>query len=159
MRFLWRDYDPDTMAFVETWLDDAAVAMTGMEEGWRADFLYWSTAGGMTPGRDYWGKIVCEGETPFAAVSFCRGEAAFHIMELLVRPSLRGRGYGTALLRELLREGETILGRQIQQATAVVFPGNRPSIRAFEKAGFHLDRAHEDKDALHYRYGPKKSAI
>ena len=59
----------------------------------------------MNIGIDYWCKVVYEGETPFAIIAFCLHEGNLHIMELLVRPEMRGRGYGTMLLRELLSNG------------------------------------------------------
>ena len=31
MNFVWRDYNPETMGYVENWLDEHAVRMTGMD--------------------------------------------------------------------------------------------------------------------------------
>ncbi len=73
-------------------------------------------------------------------------------MGLLVKPEMRGNGLGTALLRELLSDGEMIIGHQIERATAVIFPNNIASQKAFEKAGFVFDHLHEDGDAWYYRY-------
>lgn len=33
MSFIWHDYNPETMSYVENWLDESAVAFTGMNDG------------------------------------------------------------------------------------------------------------------------------
>ena len=33
MEYIWRDYDPETMGYVESWLDEAAVRSTGLDDG------------------------------------------------------------------------------------------------------------------------------
>lgn len=40
MDFVWRDYQPDAMAYVEQWLDASAVGATGLEEGFRNFYEY-----------------------------------------------------------------------------------------------------------------------
>ena len=113
MRFDWKDYGVDTMPFVEDWLDDYAVRMTGMDDGWRSFHEYWITEGGMTPGKDYWCKVVYDQATPFAVVAFSLYEGNYHVMELLVKPEKRGKGFGTALLRDLLSNGETLTEKRL----------------------------------------------
>ena len=154
MRFVWKDYFPDTMPWVEEWLDDHAVRMTGMDDGFRTFHEYWINDGEMALGTNYWCKIVCDGNTPFAVIALSLHMGNFHIMELLVKPQMRGNGLGTALLRELLSEGERIIDQRIEKSTAVIFPNNPASQKAFEKAGFVLDYANDNGDALHYDYAP-----
>ena len=98
----WKDYAADTMPFVEDWLDDYAVRMTGMDDGWKSFHEYWITEGGMTPGKDYWCKVVYEGEKPVAIIAFSLYEGTYTVMELVVKTELRGHGIGTSLLRELI---------------------------------------------------------
>ena len=150
MRFIWKDYDPLSMPFIEKWLDENAVRMTGMGGGWRAFHEYWITEGGMTPGVDYWCKVVYEGEKPVAIIAFSLYEGTYTVMELLVKPELRGHGIGTSLLRELISRGNLIFGNRIKKAAAVIFPTNTASQKAFEKAGFVFERVHEDGDAWYY---------
>ncbi len=150
MRFDWKDYGADTMTFVEDWLDDYAVRMTGMDDGWRAFHEYWITEGGMTPGKDYWCKVVYDQAAPFAVIAFSLHEGNYHVMELLVKPGMRNNGLGSALLRDLLSDGETIIGQRIDKATAVIFPNNPASQKAFERAGFVFDHADDDGDAWYY---------
>ena len=150
LRFIWKDYDPLSMPFIEKWLDENAVRMTGMGGGWRAFHEYWITEGGMTPGVDYWCKVVYEGEKPVAIIAFSLYEGTYTVMELLVKPELRGHGIGTSLLRELISRGNLIFGNRIKKAAAVIFPTNTASQKAFEKAGFVFERVHEDGDAWYY---------
>lgn len=142
------------MPFVENWLDEHAVRMAGMDDGFRAFHEYWINDGEMTLGKDYWCKVVYKGKTPFAVIALSLYEGNFNIMEFLVMPEMRGKGLGTALLRELLSDGEMIIGHQIERATAVIFPNNIASQKAFEKVGFVFDHANDDKDAWYYCYTP-----
>ena len=144
MSFIWKDYDPLSMPFIEKWLDENAVRMTGMDGGWRAFHEYWITEGGMTPGKDYWCKVVYDEATPFAVIAFSLYEGNYHVMELLVKPEMRGKGFGTALLYDLLSDGEMIIGHRIERATAVIFPNNPASQKAFERAGFVFDHVNDD---------------
>ena len=137
------------------WLDDEAVAMTGLDEGWRAFHEYWITDGGMRPGEDYWCMLVCEDDTPMAVIALSLHEGCFHIMELLVKPDQRGRGLGTALLGVLLSKSEMIIGQTIEKASALIFLKNDASKKAFEKAGFIVEHIHEDGNAwnAHFNRG------
>lgn len=152
MSFIWKDYDPLSMPFIEKWLDENAVRMTGIDGGWRAFHEYWITEGGMTPGVDYWCKVVYEGEKPVAIIAFSLYEGTYTVMELLVKPELRGRGIGTSLLRELISRGNLIFGNRIKKAAAVIFPINTASQKAFEYAGFVFDHAADEEDAWYYEY-------
>lgn len=156
MDLVWRDYDPETMGFIEEWLDDAAVKFTGLDEGFRAFYEYWSNEDGYIPGRNFWCKVVSEEAEPFAAIALCEHEGKAIIMEFFVAPEKRGLGLGTKLLKELL-DGESVIGFAIEKSEAVIFPSNTASQKAFEKAGFRYHRTHEDGDALYYVYenGPE----
>ena len=36
LEFVWCDYDPITMGYIEKWLDESAVKSTGLDEGFRS---------------------------------------------------------------------------------------------------------------------------
>jgi predicted nucleotidyltransferase len=110
----------------------------------------------MTPGKDYRCKVVYDGITPFAVIALSGSEGVFHIMELLVKPGMRNKGLGTALLHELLSDGESIIGSRIGRSGAVIFPCNTASQKAFEKAGFVFDHSNDDGDAWYYCYTPDR---
>ena len=146
MRFTWLDYEPETMDFVENWLDESAVRTTGLDEGFRAFYEYWAGEEGFTVGKSFWCKVVCRQDDPVAVIAFCRYEDNTDVMELVVKPEDRGRGTGTELLKEFLERFA------VRKSKAVIFPGNIASQKAFENAGFYHHHSHEDGTALYFVY-------
>ena len=139
------------MAFVENWLDAAAVRSTGLEDGFRDFYEYWAAEVGYRVGENYWCKVVYETGLPVGVIAFTLYEGKMTIMEILVAPEKRGQGKGSQILKELHSCPE-ILGFSIQHSEAVIFPGNRASQRTFEKAGFYHHHTYEDGSALIYVY-------
>lgn len=150
MKFGWYDYNPETMEYVETWLDEHAIRMTGIDDGFRDNYEYWANEGENIVGENYWCKVVFENEKPFAVIQFGFHEDTFTIMETFVAPEKRNQGKGSELLKELLTNGKSIIGREISRVDAVIFPSNKASQKAFEKAGFKYLRTNEDGDAMDY---------
>lgn len=153
MNFTWKDYDPETMQYVEKWLDRKAVKLTGMDDGFRSNYEYWLNEEGNVAGENYWCKIVFEDDKPFAVILFSLYEGVIYVMEVLVAPKMRGKGKGTKVIKELLENGKDIIGFNIQKAEATIFPSNKASQKAFSKAGFKYKSTHEDGDAMTYVYG------
>lgn len=150
MKFDWYDYNPVTMEYVENWLDEHAVRMTGIEDGFRDNYEYWANESYNIVGKNYWCKVVSENGMPFAVIQFGLHEEIFTIMEIFIDPEKRNQGKGTELLKELLLNGKQIIGVEIQRAEAVIFPSNKASQKTFEKAGFRHLHTHEDGDAVDY---------
>ncbi len=153
MDYTWKDYNPETMEYIEKWLDRKAVKMTGMDEGWRDFYEYWANEDGYIISENYWSKVVFEDEKPFAVIALSLYEGVTYIMEVLVAPKMRGKGKGSKMLKELLENGKDIIGFNIQKAEATIFPSNEASQKAFSKAGFKYKSTHEDGDAMTYVYG------
>ena len=143
MEFTWVDYRAEDAALVDSWLDDAAVAMTGIADGWDS---YWravlADAANFPGCRDFC-KLVYHGGEAVAAIVFgvFRGRAV--VSELVVAPHLRGHDLGTAILRELVANLRQLLGTDVTRVTAVAFSENVASQRAFLKAGFSLESVDE----------------
>lgn len=152
MDFVWYDYNPDTMGYIEKWLDKHAIRMTGMDDGFRDFYEYWANEDGFIVSENFWCKVVSENKNPFAVIAFGLHEGTLHIMETLVAPKNRGQGKGSALLKELIENGKKIIGFDIYKAEAVIYPSNKASQKAFEKAGFKYHSIHEDGDAMNYFY-------
>jgi len=151
MDFIWRDYDPQTMDYIENWLDEDAVKSTGLDKGFRDFYEYWAREDGYVVGENYWSKVIFEKDFPFAVIALGLYEGKVTIMEVVVAPEKRRQGRGGKLLKELL-ECEEILGFTIQKADAVIFPDNTASRSAFEKAGFIRRHTYEDGSAMRYIY-------
>ena len=151
MEYIWRDYDPETMGYVENWLDEAAVKSTGLDDGFRDFYEYWAKEDGFATGENYWCKVVFEKEQPFAVIALALYEGKVTVMELVIAPEKRGQGRGTKLLQALLAN-EEILGFVICDSEAVIYLSNIASQKAFEKAGFRYHHTHADGDALIFVY-------
>ena len=152
MIFTWIDYIPETMGYVENWLDEYAVRMTGMDDGFRQEYEYWANEDYNTVGENYWCKVVFENGVPFAVIEFGLYEGVVTIMETFVAPEQRGQGKGSKVIKELLENSKTIIGIDIEKAEAIIFPSNIASKNAFENAGFKYHHTHEDGDAMSYVY-------
>ena len=151
MHFVWRDYDPQMMGYIETWLDRDAVKSTGLDEGFRDFYEYWANEEGFTAGENFWCKVVCEQDDPVAVIAFCRHEAKINVMEIVVKPEKRGQGIGTKLLKELL-DSQEITGHAIHQSETVIFPDNLASQKAFENAGYCYHHTPPDGGSMLYMY-------
>ncbi len=156
MKFKWVDYIIEYSRVVDSWIDPEAKRFTGCDDGWDDFFDYWSNYEHNKIGENFWGKVVFEGSTPFAVIALGMiDDKEFVISEYIVDPQKRGKGYGTAALRELITNSAEIIGKDIRTAEAVIYPNNIASQKAFEKAGFCYSSMHPDGDAANYTY--KKS--
>ena len=145
MKFVWCDYDPKTMGFVEEWLDESAIKSTGLDEGFRAFYEYWADEDGFVVGENFWCKVVFENDKPFAVIALCQHECKIIMMEIVVEPEKRGQGKGSKLLKELL-VSEEIIGTAIHKCEAVIYRNNMASQKAFENAGFKYHHTQKDGD-------------
>ena len=161
MNYDWYDYNPDTMLFVENWLDESAKKSTGLDDGFHAFYEYWVNEDGFVIGKNFWCKVVFENGEPFGVIAFCRHNHKTIIMEVLIAPDKRGQGKGSALIKELLNHKE-IIGFVIQKGETVIYPDNIVSQKAFERAGFIYQNNCKDEngDSMRYIYESKSlSAI
>lgn len=143
MKFIWMDYTAEYAALVDSWLDEQAVAMTGLDLGWD---WYWQAVVADSvnyPGCKDFCKIICKDGLPFAAAVFGCYQGVATISEIVVRPEHRSKGLGTQVIGELVAYADMFLGEAVERFQAVIFPDNIPSQKAFQKAGFVLDDTHE----------------
>ncbi len=152
MNFTWQDYEPDTMQYVEDWLDEYAVRMTGIDDSFRENYEYWANDDCNTVGENFWCKVASENEKPFAVIELGLHEGIVTIMEVFVSPEKRWQGIGSKMIIELLMNARSIVGVDINRAEAIIYPSNTASQKAFEKAGFIYHHTHEDGDAMTYVY-------
>ena len=152
MNFEWIDYQTELSGMIDSWLDDTAVKMTGIDEGFDKYLQYSLEDSENFPGCREYCKIVSENGVSFAVVKYGFYQGEVTVAEIIVAPEKRGMGKGTKAICDLVQNNELLVGESIKKFTAVIFPGNAASQRAFEKAGFSFDYAHEDGDALYYSY-------
>ena len=71
MNYVWRDYDPKSMRYIESWLDERAIRSTGLYEGFYRFYEYWASEEDFVVGENFWCKVVFENDQPFAVIAFC----------------------------------------------------------------------------------------
>lgn len=153
MVFEWKNYSCDFSGIADTFLDQEAIKNTGCDEGFNKYYDYWLSDKETILNQNYWCKVVFNDCLPISVISVGKSrENEFTISEFIVSPNLRGKGYGTKILQELLKCSNEILGQEIKIAKAVIFQNNIASQKAFEKAGFIYTGTHLDGDALYYEY-------
>ncbi len=152
MKFAWEDYSVTYKDVVETWLDEEAKRFTGCDDGFEEFYTYWVNEADTKPGENFWAKIILKDKFPVGVLVLGLWENVFTVQEYIISPGNRGKGIGSAALAELLKESREILGKEIFEACAVIYPSNIPSQKAFEKAGFVFESEHPDGDAWNYRY-------
>lgn len=151
MHYVWLDYNPQTMRYIEDWLDTDAVRSTGLDDGFLPFYDYWSNEDGFVLGKNFWCKVIFEHDTPLAVIAFCHHEHKLIIMEIVVAPAKRNHGIGTSVLKELF-ENNGIIASSFIQCEAIIYPSNIASRKAFEHAGFEYVRTHEDGSSMLYAY-------
>lgn len=152
MTFNWTDYKTEHAALVDSWFDDTAVRMTGIEDGFDKEWRATLDEAKNFPGCRDFCKIVSENGVPFAVVKYGFYQNNVTVSVIIVDPVQRGKGRGSAALRELVINPNTLVGEKVDKFEAVIFPSNVASQKAFEKAGFAFDCAHEDGDVLYYSF-------
>ncbi len=152
MRFKWIDYSEEYDDIVESWLDEEAVRLTGIDDGFREYFKYWISDSDTKYGENFWVKVIFENEKPIGVLAIGLWEGEFTIAEIIISPYWRRKGIGSSAISEWIECSSSIIGVSCQKANAVIFPNNIASQKAFEKAGFKFVSAHPDGDAWYYEY-------
>ena len=152
MKYEWIDYTSAYKELVDSWMDEDAMRFTGCDEGFDAYYHDCLNDPDTKLGENYWAKMIVADTDPVGIIAIGLWENVFTISEFIVRPGRRGEGVGLAALAELLAQSKNIIGIEMKEANAVIFPNNIASQKAFEKAGFGFHSAHPDGDAWYYRY-------
>ena len=93
-------------------------------------------------------SVYLEGKLmAYIAAEILNGSAAIC---LVVNPENHGKGIGSAVLIEMLRQSTALFGK-INSISAGIFPENKRSIRCFEKAGFQKTcKGNDGEDIYEY---------
>lgn len=150
--FQWLTYDQTLSLLVNSWLDEDAVAFTGIEDGWDNYWLAVKEDSVNFPGCKDYCRVVFDGSVSFAAICFGVFQHTMTISEVVVAPGFRGMGLGTRLLSELIHMTKSGNFGEVSQITAVIFPQNFGSQKAFQRAGFSQAGYTEDGIDLIYTY-------
>ena len=136
MIFEWIDYISEYAPLIDSWLDDAVIEMTGIDEGWDnyrnavlIDALNY-------PGCIDYCKISFQEGKPIAVVAFGYYRGDVTISEIIISPEMRSKGYGSKILKELILLSRIWFPDPISHFSAIVFAQNIASQKAFQNAGF-----------------------
>jgi len=149
MPFKTSPYSPEKHAdLIASWMDEEAIYQTGIEN-WDDDVQYWQKESPET-----FHAVIISISEPVAAVYYFAEPENMHIGAVILAPAKRGQGIGTAILKYLL-----FIHTPSEKATAVIFPNNVFSKKAFYKAGFVNTSTHPDGDAEYYAFNKPKVTI
>ncbi len=152
MKYHWIDYTSSYKNMVDSWIDKDAKRFTGCDEGFDEYYQCMSNESETKLGENFWAKIIIVDTDPVGIIAIGLWDGVFTISEFIIRPDKRGNGIGSSVLAELLAQSKKIIGIEIKDANAVIFPNNVASQKAFEKVGFVFHSEHPDGDARYYRY-------
>ena len=111
----------------------------------------------------FWCKTISSGGVLTGAVYIIEwneeNQEGFTIGEVLLRPDARGKGLGTAMIKELLDHSPEIIGKRMDSTDAVVFASNASSIRMFEKAGFTMKIREDDPTIVDVEFTHSKKRM
>ena len=136
MIFDWMDYTAEHAVLIDSWMDYSAIDMTGIDEGWDS---YWNAVlldAVNFPGCVDCCKLVLKEGKPVGVVSFGYYRGDVTISEIIVDPEIRGMGYGSEILTELIQLSRIWFQGPISRFSAIVFARNIASQKAFQNAGF-----------------------
>ncbi|MDR2091525.1 MAG: GNAT family N-acetyltransferase [Clostridiales bacterium] len=137
MRFVWEDYDFERHAFVDLW-ESADIKRFATKRKWSDEWKYYSDSDEYNAGRDVFCKIVKDGDAVLAAlIVFCDPKYPLSINPIVVNPKYCGRGYGFAVLKELVENADKIFPSRVNGTfEVVVSKKNIASVKIFKKLGF-----------------------
>ena len=158
MFFEWADYcekyedeisswmnDPDTCRFATDSIKDEHEYYMGISDDYDGHNYKFNET--------YFCKVILEESEISGVIIIFRGdEYPVHINPLIVNPKHRSKGYGTKIISELISNITDITGYDGNIFTADIFPDNKASIKAFEKAGFILAGIHISGDCAYWVY-------
>lgn len=79
-------------------------------------------------------KVETVGHCQFARLDREKGEVT--LGRLLINPALRGKGYGSRMIQEMISYGKSVFG--VSRFKLVVFDFNKSAIKCYEKVGFRF---------------------
>ncbi|MDR1465475.1 MAG: GNAT N-acetyltransferase [Oscillospiraceae bacterium] len=152
MGFRFADYDPQVHLSVDAWRGED-ITRFAMDGSLREEWQYYRTCGEYSPGKNVFCKVALLAGAPVAAmIVFGDPVHPVGINPIIVDPARCGQGIGSAVLRVFVDHIDEILPQRSNRIEVGIDEANAASRRAFENAGFVLDRIHPDGHFLYYSY-------
>ncbi|MFT5468618.1 MAG: RimJ/RimL family protein N-acetyltransferase [Verrucomicrobiales bacterium] len=85
----------------------------------------------------FWIFDLADEPVGFASIGPGEAELELHLHKLYLKPTLHGRGFGSAALQQLLTESRSL---EADEISLRVNRANEPAIRCYERNGFTRER-------------------
>ena len=158
MIFKWIDYGKEYEDEIELWMSNDDSRLSG-SNSIKEEHEYYIGISDDYDGHNYkfnetyFCKVVFEKAEIIAVIILLRGDGyPMAINPLIVNPKHRNKGYGTKIICELINNTSEITGFNSNVFDAAIFPHNKASIKAFEKAGFVSAGIHIAGDCTYWVY-------
>lgn len=153
MKLIWKNYSDNNAVEINQWLkheetnkfleiDDWHSAYVNIITG--VDFYYENGEKSYYKlNYDYFCKVVIENNRLISVLNLYVNYAdnSIQINPIIVAPILQGRGYGTAIIKELIGNPQNILRSNCYSKIGIMIESdNLLSLRCFEKSGFNYVR-------------------
>lgn len=151
MQFQWIDFQKRYLNDLIVWQEDRATKCYATED-LAEDIHYYQAHPDYQENENFFCKLVLQNEQLLAVLILLGEDQTLTINPLIVAPSMRGQGYGTAIIKELIENTKKILGSEFLCFEAGIDLKNTRSLQLFKKAGFHLQKIHPDGDFGYFMY-------
>ncbi len=152
MKYCWFDYTSEYESVIDSWLDSDAAYYTGFDEGFESYYMYWANESQTKIGENFWVKLFSIKNQPIGLIVSSLNDNKLYIAEYLISPLFRGKGIGKVVLLEFLEHSKEIIGTEIKNAEAVIYPSNTRSQKVFEHAGFTFNAVSPEGDVWYYSW-------
>ena len=96
--------------------------------------------------------LICVDGVPVGRLYLARAADVLHILDITVLPEHRNSGIGSFLLGRVIEEA-----RRAGKPVSIYIENFNPSLRLFERLGFHKEREHEFRLLLKWSPSPENS--
>lgn len=150
--FVWDDYSEKYKDLISDWTDDEALKFA-INTTWHDEYMYYLAEAEYEYNKGFFCKIVFDAETPIAVLILLTGDGfPVTVNPMIINPSLRGKGYGTEIVRQLISNIDELVPNHSDIIEAGVDIENTASRRIFEKNGFEMTKIHPGGDFVFYQY-------
>lgn len=96
--------------------------------------------------------LICLDDVPVGRIYLAHGADGFHILDITVLPQYRNAGIGSLLLAQVIEEA-----RRAEKPVRIYVESFNPSLRLFERLGFHKDKENGLQTLLKWSPSPVNS--
>lgn len=156
----WRDYDLERDRELDSWIlpsysENAALIneFAFYDESVSEQYIWYLKNPEKLSTTEYWFKVVeIDGKVMALLILkllYENGKNVLSIDPIAVNPRFINQGYGTKIIKDLIENVETIIGRKVDTFHAAVEEKNILSKKVFAKLGFVEKKRSEDGEFIY----------